>query len=276
MSHHAQLALDALRGLYGEPFLRSAGDPAGVVHVTALWRASASELRNMRINDDTPRSASDLVALNGARARADAIISTGKILRDEPGLGFDLSNFGDTGRSLAAWRAQILGKPEPPYLLVLTSGRDLPRESPLETWHPALRGWARPIVYTSNAAADSIDRSAGTSVRVVGAEQPDIRTAIAYLRAQLDCRTILIEAGPSTANALYDDPVAVDELLLSVYRGGDLPATVRGGPSVAPARLAELFGVEAAQRVMRDRPSDGRAGQPSPDDSWSFWRLLRR
>ena len=263
--HDARLAVDALRELYGEPFLHSVAGPAGVVHVTALWRASASELRTMRINADTPKSASDGLALFAARARADAIVLTGKLLRDEPGLVYELLDLGDMGRSLAAWRRDVLGKPEPPYLLILTSGQDLPRSAPVESWHPALRSWPRPIIYTTREVADSVAHSAGQRVEIVGAQEPDIRAAIAYLRTQLDCGTVVIEAGPSTTNSLYDDPVAVDELLLSVYRSDDLPTTVRGGLSVSPARLGEIFGRAEMERAM----------QPAMAGTWSFWRLVR-
>ena len=62
----------------------------GVIHPTAQWRAPDDRYVTLRLNADTPTSRHDRFALNLSRARADALITTGKILREEPGLDTDL------------------------------------------------------------------------------------------------------------------------------------------------------------------------------------------
>jgi hypothetical protein len=76
---------------------------------------------------------------------------------------------------------------------------------------------------------------------------------------------VLVEAGPSSALALYDEPVAVDELWLSIFAGPALPGAARGGAFLPAERIAALFGPPAAE-AARDEPS-GR---------WLFRLYLRR
>ncbi|MEM9491879.1 MAG: hypothetical protein AAGC55_22225, partial [Myxococcota bacterium] len=166
----------ALDRMFGRGFAQRAAErPDGVVHVTAVW---ARDHLTLRINAETPRSEWDWFALNAARARADAIITTGKILREEPEVSHAIQGPGRAAEGLTEWRRQVLGKTEPPYLLVLTSGRGLPERGRLADWHPALRGATRPILYTGSAAAHTLVSTAGPRIRVVAAEQPGVRGAI--------------------------------------------------------------------------------------------------
>jgi riboflavin biosynthesis pyrimidine reductase len=238
-----------LRRMYGADLAAA----TGVVHVTAVWQAAPDRLVTIAIGPDAPPSAHDFFALQAARARADAIITTGQILRAEPALTHDLQ--GAAAPGLAAWRRERLGKQQPPLLLVLTSGRDLP------VHHPALHATSTPLLFTSHEGAA---RLPDTPIHVLSVATPDIRAAIAHLRA-VGCRTILVEAGPSTASALYRPPVAVDELLLSVFHGA-LPARAQARDFVSPAHVrAHLPHAPQASPALADQPSG----------PWQFLRFLR-
>lgn len=232
----------------------------GVVHVTALWDAPGGGLLTLRINAHTPRSPHDAFALGLARARADAILVTGQVLRDEPNLRYELDGPGELARGLAAWRAEEARRQEPPWLLVLTSGRGL------DLFHPALRGWARPLVFTGEAAAAELRRRDGAAdVEIVGSAEPSARAAIAHLRGERGARVVTVEAGPTTSRPLYDDPRAVDELMLSLFHG----------PEIAP----EAVGVELipSREALVSRLGDGTGAWPVEEASgrWSFELLPR-
>lgn len=207
-------AVDALaRALYGIDVAAL----RGVRHVAAV--ASEGDLhRVLRIGPHAPKSELDLFVLNLARAWAEAIVVTGAVLRAEPELRYELEGPGDAARGLVEWRREAMGIEQAPELVVLTRGDDLPLD------HPALHGWARPLVYTTR---ESAQRLAEAGVRVVGAEAPSVRGAIAHLSAE-GAHTIAIEAGPTATGGLYDAPSPVDELWLSVYEG-PLDARARGG-----------------------------------------------
>jgi len=211
------------RALYGH----DPGPASGVVHVVAVAAPAAPEapLTVMRIEPGTPKSTLDFFALNFARARAQAIVVTGKILREEPELRYDLQGPGSLPRGLAAWRAAA-GLTQPPRLVVLTSGRGL------DLRHPALHSWARPLIYTTTEAAAALD---GAAVAAVGVPRPSLRSLLAYLASD-GVEGVSIEAGPSTARALYEPSLAVDELMLSVFQG-PVPPRLIGGELLSPERL---------------------------------------
>ena len=234
--------VDALaRAMFGQvlPF-------AGVSHVTATWAKPGDGLWVMAIRDDTPKSEHDFFMLNLARARADAILVTGKVLREEPELRYTLQGSDRLPEALAEWRAVYAGRSEPPLLIVLTSGRGL------DARHPALSGeWARPVIYTSNDA-----ELAPSKARVVRSSKPDARSAIRWAQSQ-GAAIVSLEAGPSTVAPLYDPPCVIDELLLGVHHAPSLPE------GIAVAKLFEedeSFGMgTGSHRVGR----------------WTFARELR-
>ena len=220
--------------LYGD---RSLESDEGVVHVAAVHE-QADAFAVLRIGPGAPKSATDTFVLALARARADVVITTGKILRDEPSLAYDLPS--DSG-DLLAWRRAVLGRPELPVLVVLTRG-DIPPD------HPALHGVMRPIPLAA-----------------------PLRDAIAFARSTLAARTVLVEAGPSTATLLYDPPCVVDELMLSVFEGpalapGDCARhPIAGRPFVARDRLESVFGpIPTGVRVVE------------PDGPWRFRRMRNK
>jgi riboflavin biosynthesis pyrimidine reductase len=230
--------VDTLRGFVRERLGAVPGEEPGVLHVAAVWRPPGED-RNvvLRICDRTPRSALDFLLLNLARARSEAIVTTGRILRDEPELTHDLAGSDGVRRALHAWRRETLGLQQPPWLLVLTSGRDIDPE------HPALHAWARPLVLCpASSAAEVRRRVGGAGVAVVGHDDPGLRAALDHLQRERGARRISIEAGPSTASTAYAVPPRVDELLLSAFTAGILPPGLAGGELPRRAELERILG----------------------------------
>jgi riboflavin biosynthesis pyrimidine reductase len=227
-----------MRALYGEQL----GTMEGVLHVVAVHEG-ADARSVIRIGALAPKSATDFFALELARARVEAIVITGAILRAEPELRYALSS------ELAAYRGE-LGLTRPPCLVVLTGG-DIPLD------HPALAGPARPIIFTSSEAAPAL--RARTAIEIVGVPAPSARRALAHLRDERGHRSISVEAGPTTAVPLYADPCAIDELALSVFTG-ELDLGARGGRFLDERELERRF----------DRVS------VEVEAEWRFERWLRR
>ena len=106
-------------------------DPVtGVVHVASVGSPSDDHYVVLRIHDTTPQCIEDRFALEFTRARVDAIVLTGRILRDEPRLRYDWSRLGGLGEGLRRWRIDH-GLDPTPRLLVLTRGRDVPLDHPV-------------------------------------------------------------------------------------------------------------------------------------------------
>ena len=213
------------------------------MHVAAVFCA-ADGFRILKIGEHTPKSAADAFALSLARVRADAILSTGAILRAEPEMRAE--PFGPLADSLRRLRKTVYGREEPPALLVLTGGD-------VDPDHPALAGWARPFVVTSGPGAARLRPRLASGVHLVELEVPSAASAIAWARDRLGARTVAIEAGPSTALPLYEGSGVVDELMLSVFEGTPPPDVV-GKPFVGAARLEALFGPPRSS-VRVDEPS---------------------
>jgi riboflavin biosynthesis pyrimidine reductase len=248
----AGLIESRLRALYG-----AVPDAPGVVHVTAVWCPAAGPPRVLRINEATPKSDTDFFVLNATRARADAILTTGRILREEPGVSHALQ--GPDAKALEDWRTRTLGKTEPPLTLVLSSGRDLDLDAAL------LQGPGKVVLFTgAEAAARLAPAAQGRALKIVSDPTPSIRSAIQWLRGQ-GARTISIEAGPSSARELYAVPVLVDELLLSIFEGRQLPEGVEGPEFLPLEKLREML-PHATPPVRIEEPSG----------PWSFQRLARR
>jgi len=237
--------------LYGE-------DPAeatGVLHVAAVWQRPEGELRVIRIGPGCPTSETDTFVLRVARMRAQAILTTGRILRAEPDL-----NHRESSPALRRWRRERVGLDEPPRTVVLTSGREL------DLHHGALQTAHRPVVVTSEAAAGALEsaaRSEDLDLEVIGRAQPGIRDALGWLRSE-GCRTILVEAGPTTATSLYDSPAGVDELLLSVLHA----------PSVEDRWIGPRFPSLPQLETLLDEWSEPTVVE-EPSGRWTFHRLGR-
>lgn len=242
----------AARALFGS----SLDKRPAVSHSFAAWRVAEGEpLRTIRINEHSPKSDLDFLALHIARARADGIIITGKILRDEPMLRFDLRADPRWGDALLSWRERHWGICNRPWLLILTGTGEIDFE------HPVFHGWVRPLIFTTDRTATR--KLAAAPCPVVADEAPDIRRAVQHLRVARGCDCVSIEAGPSTARSLYERPMAVKELLLSVYLEPWLDERAQGAPLIKLSEVREMFRSETSA-AHRER------GQ-----HWSFHRLRR-
>ncbi len=249
----AAAVAERVRRLYGDDSL---SDPAGVIHVAAVGREPDGELVVLKINQSTPRSPHDRFALDLARARADVIVTTGAILRAEPGLRYELAS--DRADALHTWRMDQLGRPTPPLVVVLTGREDIDLD------HPTLHGWAQPWIFTDVDCAKALHGRLPKHVGLAGVPSPDLETLVDWARRRFDARSITIEAGPTTTRPLYaDGPQLVDELMLSVFEG-TIPSAARGAPLASESALERHF-------------TDRHAGELIHEDSgpWRFVRLLR-
>ena len=218
--------------IYGTDLLGA----CGVIHVTSVWAESARSLVALRIGSETPRSETDSFVLNVARARADAIVTTGKILREEEQLTHDFQGEKGVAETFTDWRKERLGKREPPISLVLTSGQELDLDRPL------FGCGTRPMVFTSIEGGERIRESAESrGIDVVSRPTPSLRDGINYLRENHGAESIVIETGLSTSRALYEAPVELDELMLSIYSGSRLPSSVRGQRFSSVPQLGLIF-----------------------------------
>lgn len=242
----------AARALFGSAL----DSRPAVSHSMAVWRATDhAPLTTIRINEHSPKSDLDFLALNIARARADGIIITAKILREEPALFYDIRADSRWGEALASWRERRWGLFEAPWLLILTASGDLDFD------HPVFRSWVRPMIFTTDRTATR--KLAAAPCPVVSDDAPDIQRAIRHLQVTRECECVSIEAGPSTIRSLYKRPMRVKELLLSVYLEPSLDDRARGEP------LIELSEVRAMFR--RETSATHREGT----EHWSFHRLRR-
>jgi riboflavin biosynthesis pyrimidine reductase len=120
------------------------------------------------------------------------------------------------------------------------------------------------VVLTGRGAAPALRRALPERVEVVADPSPSPRAALAHLREARGCAGISVEAGPRVATRLYDAPLAVDELLLSVFTG-PLPAPARGGAFLDEAALEARL--ERAAPPVEVREESG---------AWRFSRWTRR
>jgi riboflavin biosynthesis pyrimidine reductase len=226
-------------------------DPARagrVLHVASVWRDAGGAARVLRIGPSAPKSRHDTFLLALARARAEAIVTTGRILREEPALTHGLRGPPEPRAALAAWRRERLVLAHDPWLLVLSSGREL------DPMHPAFHAPLRPVLFVPSAAAAGLrERFADTDARVVSVPAPNVRFALDHLH-RLGAKRITIEAGPTTARELYAEPCRMDELWLATFAGAAPPAEAVGEPFLEDARLAGVL-PDASPPCVRDEPS---------------------
>jgi len=247
-----------------ELFDADLAEPAGVLHPLAVWQPpdGTAPLVLRTGTEQTPKSDADRFVLGVARARADAVLTTGRNLRLEPRLTHALwprRRGGGWDAALAAWRRERLGRTAPRWSLVLT------RRGDLDLGHPVFRGPTRGVLFTDESAGRELaPRARGAGVEVVAHPRPGPRAALAWLRAQ-GAVGVAVEAGPTTARSLYDAPLAVDELILSSFDEPALGAEAQGPAFLEPSRLEALL-----------RPAGPPHSAIEPSGRWSFRRWLRR
>ena len=235
---------------------------AGLVHVAAVWASPEGGLVNLRIGPQTPESPTDRFVLDLARARADAIISTGAILRAEPALTHLPAP--QHRAAMSDWREASLGRDQPPLLAVLSRGRDI------QLAHPAFHDWARPMLFTTHEAARRLAAECGVAgIELESGAEPTLAGLVGVLERERGCRTILLEAGPSTTRPLYAegpaDAPSVDELMLSVCRVPMLPEAAIGAPFAAVGQIRAAGLDLQSERALVE-----------PSGPWSFQRWTRR
>ena len=222
--------------LYGPGAIERFYAPA-ISHVTALWKNNKTGILSpLAITPQTPRNEDDDLALQLSRSRSDAIVTTGKILRDEEAL---LNNYA-WGCSLLpsehihAWRS-AQGKDAPPYLVILSRGD-------IDFRHPVFSSSSlRLLIVTGPQGYHKLTttQKAPTNLaEIISHERPSILSALEHLRAVKDCRHISIEAGAKTASQLYQGSTSlVSQLLLSEYTQ-PLPATLQTTGALFSSRSA--------------------------------------
>lgn len=237
---------ERIAGLYGALDWR---EETGILHVAAVALEPA---RVIAIGPGAPASPTDRFVLGFARARADAIVTTGAILRAEPELVHCYAEETQANASFARWRERILDKPTAPALVVLSASGDIASD------HPALAAAELGMIWTTHEGRARLGkpRVAGLSIETSGKRDESLRAnlvaALERTRSILNAQTILIEAGPTTSSALYPDSDpgdGIDELLLSHF-GGTLEASAIGPAFVTQARIAARFGDPRSARQI--------------------------
>lgn len=230
-----------LRALYGAVELPT----RGVLHVTSI----APSRRVLAIGPEAPKSEGDFFLLNLARARADAVLTTGSIVRHEN--DYHLALQGPHAEALGRYRRSVLGKPGSPLCAIMTRDGRLPSEHPL--WDDG----TEKLVLTTPEHHRAVAQELGARAHVVAVPELDARHALDVL-TERGAGLISIEAGPGANAALYEPPARVDELSLSIYEG----PPVKLGAALTP-RLLE--GLTRVSEVAREE----RSGR------WRYQRWLR-
>lgn len=237
-----------------------------VLHVAAVAPIDGVR-RVLRIGEQTPRSAVDFYLLSSTRAWADVVLTSGKILRDEPDLSFALSGPNDAAmRSLVEARTRRTN--EPLRIAVLSSGTGLDEKMPV--W----RGGGEFTLVTNADGAERIDEWAGRAgVGVVSLDSVGPRTAVEWARRAAAgdgvAGRVSVELGANSSMNLYpsferpadESGVAplVDVLLLSEYLG-PVPDAVRGDRFLPGVEIEDLYA----------------PGPESRDGAWRFCCWTRR
>jgi riboflavin biosynthesis pyrimidine reductase len=247
MSESLSSISDEIEDLFG---VRELPRNAGVLHVTAL-SLHPEELRTIAIDEHSPQSKRDTFALQLGRARADVIIITGKLLRDEPRYDIRLPETGD----LRTWRKKVMDREEDPELWVLTRSGDL------DPQHPIWNAIARPVVFTGEFGARQLEGVLPGVERII-VDEPSMRAAIEAASAR-GATSVVLEAGPSTTRDAHREGL-VDELMLSLFHG---PFDPKMNETSAPFDLKEIEqGLPEASPLREHVESSGR---------WSFQRRWR-
>jgi riboflavin biosynthesis pyrimidine reductase len=232
-------------------------DPArdqGILHSAAVWEGPHGT-RALRIGEHAPHSAIDFFLLHAARARASAIVTTGRILREEPRLRYDLAAASAFSDALIDYRARHVGLAGRATVVVLSRGGDL------TFTHPAFHGWALPVLFVPTSAPKSLDDVAGFhGIRVRRFASLDLDVALAALRDE-GSQTTLVEAGVSTTKSRYEAGRGIDELVLSRFLEPAIDSRAIGGEFPDRASLEHIFGAPASECAFTE-----------PSGNWSVTR----
>ncbi len=224
-----------------------------MLHATAVCPNEAGGLSVIRVeSEDAPRSADDRFVLGLARARVDAIITSSANLRAEPRLLHRLHGDSDCADALRAWSHHE----DDARVFILTRSGDVPAE------HGVLSERPSPTLLTGACGATRARQLGIAAASIEERADPSIRDAVAYVLAT-SATAVLIETGPSNARRLYEQPIVIDELMLSVCH--DAVSENAIGP--------ELFDAEATAKLKTELLKSEFGW---PDSGWSFARLWPR
>lgn len=200
----------------------------GVLHVAAVWESPDGHYRTLRVGEGAIHGISDAVVLSAARARADAIVTTGRILREEPDLVHTSIAPPEIAAELSAMRRTVWGLAGPPWIAVLTGSGDIPAD------HPALLRAERLIFFTGARGAEALRHASALPERaeIVESASPGPGALVDHLARVRGARSIVIEAGASTAAPLYEGDGRVDELWLSVCQADHVEPDMLVGPFI--------------------------------------------
>lgn len=229
------------KSLYGAATTR---EISGVFHVFSAVE-NDGRLHVIKIGARAPKSSTDFFVLNFWRAHADAIVTTAAVIRAEPELTHALS--GPQAAELATYRRVRLKKLDAPLCAVLTRSGELPAEHPV--WSDGLEYHVLAPPERTNELETQLEGRA----KIVGLPNLDALHAVRWLRDR-GAQQILIEAGPSTANALYDQPGTVHHVLVSHYEGMFDPEAVGGGLVESARLFAGLSRIACSERTEESGP----------------------
>ena len=246
-------------------------DSPVVLHIAAV--APVAGVRHViRIGEHAPRSAVDFYLLNAARAWADVVVSSGKILRAEPELSFALSGPDpEAARALARARARRTGSAL--RIGVLSSGSGLDETMPVWT-----RGGEFTLVTDSVGGRRSRGWAERAGLGVVALDPVGPRAAVEWAVGAAStggsAGRVSVELGAKSSVHLYpegddasDDAPGprgvVDVLVLSEYLG-PLSERALGDRFLAGVDLERLYtpGPEARDGEWRFRCWTRRGGAP--------------
>ncbi|MFK7894383.1 MAG: hypothetical protein AB8G23_01030 [Myxococcota bacterium] len=229
----------------------------GILQVTAI---AASDRATIALGPAAPLSPMDRFLLGFARARVEALVTTGAILRAEPELRHDYAEEPGQDAAWAAWRSKTLGLEAPPALILLSRSGNFPER------HPAIEAASAGLLWTSRETRARLGPKLG-ALDVVVAEEfgAGVAAAIGYAQERLGLRRISVEAGPSASKSLYEETAGakLSEVLLSLF-SGELADEARAATFPAEARLSSL-GLRKMSRVDVEQPSG----------LWTFERYRR-
>lgn len=225
---------DAVHAFAARAFGKDPADERGVLHTAAVWEGPNGP-RVLRIGEHAPKSPTDFFLLHLARARADFVVTTGKILRDEPALTYDLGVGAGFADALLDYRRRYVGTAARGKVAVLTRGD-------LDLGHRALHGWAEAWLFVPATAPSDLDeRAAMHGLRVVRFPELGLDQALDAIR-QDGARTISIEAGITTTAERYTRGVGFDELVLTRYLEPSIDCRAIGGRFPERATLERILG----------------------------------
>ena len=248
------------------------GPRVRILHTAAVWEnPHTGRLYLIAVgNERTPRSATDWFLLNASRARSDACIITGKVLREEPDtvMGLDnadhdenpLKRFG-----LGAWRRAMMKRSLRPQIAVLSRYSKPPPELERHPYvfPPGHQLTQKPLWISPNSDTYETSLCSEWEMREVNG----IRGAIQLIAAQLpEGGTILLEAGSSAAALYQSEEPIITELMLSVYRGPLHPELIIEPPFALSLSTIEAYFPRKTAWLTESIREGG---------SWSFAFFLR-